>query len=137
MPRAKKAQIAPGEPYGERQQLEAMAAAAPMADASMMPIVGDPAMMQQAAVQQATAMPPNDGILTRPDTAPNRPITAGLPSGAGPGPEALNIQNRRQQQLQRQLQLAAETTGNPKLQEMADRVGRPIGMTLPIGGPPR
>jgi hypothetical protein len=124
MPRAKKnkqMEIAPNSTnYGERQELEQMQSQ--MARASV-----DPMALQQTATNTAAAMPPPmppGGFLNQPTERPNEPITAGLDIGAGPGREALGMPPARNEKIHRQLQQAAETSGNPILQRMAAQVGQ-------------
>ena len=127
MPRARK-EVAPGEPYGQRQALEQMQDAAPMASGMD---------LHASAVAGAFNMqpPPPGGILGQPTGRPNEPITAGLGIGAGPGPEVLPQLNMREHKVTDQLMRAAEITGNPKLAEMARRSRRPVGRQLPRGRP--
>lgn len=58
------------------------------------------------------------GPLTRPTEAPEEPITAGLPVGAGPGPEAIpavGIQPGSKQDLMLQVRAIASRYPNPAL----------------------
>ncbi len=133
MPRAKATpgmnQVAPGETYGERQELEAMIDAQPMPDRRMASD-GD---LQMAATQTAGAMSPqieSGGVLGRASSRPKEPITAGLGRGAGPGPEALQMPTRQQDKLRQQLATAAEITHNPTIMKMAENARRPIGQKL-------
>jgi hypothetical protein len=79
-----------GLPYGERKQLETSMSAVPMsgpsgAVAPPSPAPGGPP--DQAALMQALQnYQPPQGDLTAPTANPNEPVTAGLPSGPGPGP---------------------------------------------------
>jgi len=51
---------------------------------------GTRAMQEQAQDVVPTGPPPTDVVpLGAPSQRPNEPITAGLPMGAGPGPEAI------------------------------------------------
>jgi hypothetical protein len=68
-------QAASGQAYGARKQQEDAQRAIPMASA---PGMSQPAMS-----------PEQIPSLTDPTTRPNEPVTAGLPVGPGPGPEAL------------------------------------------------
>lgn len=127
MPRARKtqtAEVAPGETYGRRQELEEMAASAPV-PAVQGPV--DPELFP-AARDAATAMPPPEpgGLLSRPPRG-DLPMQAGLSTGPGPGPEAVNMPTGRRDRLQRQLRLAAEITGNERLVAMAEQAAmRPM-----------
>lgn len=71
-----------GGQYGERKQLAEQQAAAPMAGRQQVPA----GRVQPNTVQRNQAP---ITLLTAPSERPNEPITAGLPFGAGPGPEAL------------------------------------------------
>lgn len=50
------------------------------------------AVPEQAAPPPMTGIPPGSlGALTRPTERPNEPLTAGIASGPGPGPEAMGM----------------------------------------------
>lgn len=108
MPRAKKAPVAPyntgnnetakppvptGRAYGARAAtetaLQAVPAAGPSADMAA-PTAGTPPASDAALLQAATDYQAPLGGLTDPSQNPNEPVTAGLPSGPGAGPEALS-----------------------------------------------
>lgn len=72
--------VAPGGKYGERQQMQQMQQAAPMAASQRMP-------NPNPAVANAAPIVP----LTAPTQRPDEPLTYGSPFGAGPGPEALGV----------------------------------------------
>lgn len=74
---------APGQPYG---------AAGKQADAQRaIPLPSTPTPSPTApAPQNAPFAPPEPGLLGAPTARPSEPVTAGLPIGAGPGPEAIN-----------------------------------------------
>lgn len=72
-----------GGQYGEGQQLMGLQQAAPMAAVSK-PTVSAP------QPQRAVERPPITS-LTAPTERPNEPLTAGMPFGAGAGPEALAL----------------------------------------------
>lgn len=75
--------------YGDGQDLMNLQAQAPMGatpDISK----GVPLSMSAAPQQAQTAGPALTPLLA-PTQRPNEPITAGVPMGAGPGPEALGI----------------------------------------------
>lgn len=72
-----------GGGYGEGQALESLQRSAPMAAAGKTTVSGAPAAN---AVRNMNPITP----LTAPTERPNEPLTAGMPFGAGPGPEALN-----------------------------------------------
>jgi hypothetical protein len=71
-----------GGKYGDRKQLAEQQAAAPMAGRQPVPT----GRVQPNTVQQNR---PPVTTLTAPSQRPTEPLTAGLPFGAGPGPEAL------------------------------------------------
>ena len=84
-----------GLPYGEAgqlrtaQQAQPLPATGPGTTPIPAPAAAPPAY-QGSVVQsdaQGFALPP--GRLNAPSDRPNEPITAGLPIGAGPGPEAI------------------------------------------------
>lgn len=73
-----------GLPYGDRQQLISAQRAVPMGPA--------PTPAAAPAAPQAASPPgppPGAQDFLRPTERPNEPVTAGLPMGPGPGPEAL------------------------------------------------
>lgn len=132
---------AAGLPYGQGQELAEAQRAIPLADnraqttaaatANQTPAVPQAASapgLDQAggllaqAEAAAAATPNATGLLAAPSTRPDEPLTAGLPIGAGPGPQA--IQGRRQQQasVASYLAIAAEVFGNdPLIAELAQR----------------
>lgn len=65
---------APGQPFGQRQELEQAQEAVPLPDRR--------AQLAQA-IQQAQAMPFQPVGLGAPSQRPDEPLTAGLPSGPG------------------------------------------------------
>lgn len=76
---AQPVKTAPGQVYG------AQAAQARAQQAVPLP-TSPPA---QAPAPQPMPTPPDPGMLHAPTARPGEPVTAGLPIGAGPGPEAL------------------------------------------------
>lgn len=84
----------------------------------------------QQAVPMGTTPPATDvptpgafGSLTRPTERPDEPITAGLPSGPGPGPEALLLGNaqtlqRRQFRARMYAEQLARMTDDPALKRI-------------------
>lgn len=78
-----------GGQYGEGKALQETQQAAPMAAAVKPRISG------ASAVSAMQNMPPITP-LTAPTERPDEPITAGMPFGAGPGPEALGMQRQTQ-----------------------------------------
>lgn len=80
---------APGQPYGEaKQQLDSQK----QIPLSRTPAPGGPPVSSTAAI---AGMVGGGGSpvpsLTAPSTRPNEPLTSGLKTGPGPGPEALNL----------------------------------------------
>jgi len=74
--------LPPSQNYGDRKAMaEQIAGAATTAQPSAKPA---PAATMQGAAAQEPVVP-----LYAPTQRPNEPITAGIPLGAGPGPEAL------------------------------------------------
>jgi len=74
--------LPPSQNYGDRKAMaEQIAGAATTAQPSAKPA---PAAAMQGAAAQEPVVP-----LYAPTQRPNEPITAGIPLGAGPGPEAL------------------------------------------------
>lgn len=124
MPRAKKAPVAPyntghnekiptepgGRAYGARQATEQAIAGAPLAGPSTEPVApaGAPAAGTQpqpgvdtnAAITAAQQYEPQGPGLLDPSQNPNEPVTAGLASGPGVGPDSLNMPDPTQQDVQ-------------------------------------
>ena len=75
---------AAGQEYGARKAQEDAQRAMPMAAAPPPPTPG-------AAGPPPGPAPGSFGPLTRPTERPNEPMTAGVPMGPGPGPEALQM----------------------------------------------
>lgn len=74
-------QAASGQPYGVRGQQEAAQKAVPL------PLAAAAGPAPAASPQPAL---PGQQAFARPTERPLEPVTAGLPSGPGPGPEALS-----------------------------------------------
>ncbi len=83
-----------GGKYGERQALEQMQQAAPLA-ASPGGDVGAP--------QPAQDISANVVGFDVPTQAPDTPVTAGAATGDGPGPEALGLPNAPDQDMRRMI----------------------------------
>jgi hypothetical protein len=78
--------------YGERSQQQAAQRAVPLAPPASPPgVPGSQPPAQLPNTSGATAPVAGPGLLPflHPTNRPNEPVTAGLPTGAGPGPEAL------------------------------------------------
>lgn len=128
MPRKQKQQVAPNLPYGQGvEQARAMKAvplpdkrtpvAAPQAPPAPQPA---PRFSMEQMMAAAQGMPGFDrGLLQQgPPTA--LPVSAGLSTGPGPGPEALNLPRNPTVQVFRQVY---EATGDPWFLELARRIG--------------
>lgn len=90
--------VAPGEPYGVAQQLENAQRAIPLSNqANQLPAPAAPAPSGGAGPPMMATAGQQD--FTRPSEQPNVPVTAGLPSGPGPGPEALSSLTQGQPDL--------------------------------------
>lgn len=76
------ARAVPGQTYGQ--------AGAQLAAQQAIPLPGPGASAQAGMQQPPPAVSPGQhGPITAPSNQPSQPITAGLPTGPGPGPEAL------------------------------------------------
>lgn len=84
-----------GRVYGERQEQERALQSVPLPHQAETPPPAD--FGQVLAAAQRTS---GGSVLESPTEDPDEPVTAGLPFGAGPGPEALT------------------TTGNPDLEAL-------------------
>lgn len=73
----------------------------------------------QAALQAAQGMRPPTSLYA-PTQRPSEPLTAGLPIGAGPGPEVIRTGDR----VARTLRMIADITGDPKFEGLADLASR-------------
>lgn len=79
--------------------------------------VARPRLDQQQVVERLQNV---SGILTAPDDRPNLPVTDGLSTGPGRGPEALRTVPNRSGQIFRQL---SAQTGDPIFAELAYKAG--------------
>ncbi len=82
--RTQKIQVPPSKEYGQGERLRAAQQTVPMA--------GTPSAPPTAGAGGAAPVysrPSDTPNLTDPTQRPNEPLTAGLPFGAGPGPEAM------------------------------------------------
>lgn len=118
---AQPAQAPTGMPYGEHQASIESQRAVPLAQVTPIPQTGsapseDPQARIAAAIAAARRMRPPQP-LTGPSRRPMEPITAGMPMGAGPGPEVLRTGDR----TVRTLRLLADVTGDPSFAELADK----------------
>lgn len=111
------AQFPTGLPYGRQQALQQQAAALPRQAPAAAP-QPDPRQRQQAlaaAMGRLPVMPP----LNAPSMRPHEPITAGLPVGAGAGPEALAQIGPETLSTADLLARLAQVTGDPVLAQAA------------------
>jgi hypothetical protein len=142
MPRARKTtggqpgqpvQAVTGQTYGDAKIQETLQKAMPAPNAiqpiaSSLPVQqveqppSNPNAAQTAArpVDLMSILQGQGGILRAPDDRPSVPITDGLSTGPGRGPEALGISNS----LQRTLSSLANRTGDPYFLELAAKAGR-------------
>lgn len=105
-----------GLPYGESQELQQSQEAAPLPQAA--PV--DPWEQVMGAAQQMEFSPVG---LNAPSTRPDEPVTAGLPSGPGPGPEAMRPQGGLSAQIQRAIATSGGSETLMRLLENARRAG--------------
>lgn len=118
MPRKQKPQAPTGMPYGEHQHMIESQEQAPLPQV-------DPLT---AAFQMPS---PGNGLMNEPFDA-TQPMTAGMPFGPGPNTTAPNPRVKlRQADI---LRMAASSSNNPKLAELAARISAPQAAT-PRGGP--
>ena len=87
-------EVAPAQNYGERQQQQAAQRAIPVGPSPPAAAPGaEPGAERQPGLPQSLPPAPagGPGVLPflHPSNRPNEPVTAGLPTGPGPGPEAL------------------------------------------------
>jgi hypothetical protein len=82
-PKKQGARYMRGGAYGEGQEMMGLQQAAPMA-------AGPKTPRPAAPIQRPRNLSPLVG-LTDPTQRPDEPLTAGMPFGAGPGPDALNL----------------------------------------------
>jgi hypothetical protein len=121
MPRARRTQPveAPtGRAYGERQALEQSQRDLPLPQQAPPPAPAATPMRDPA--QALAEFPFPEPMLPGPTARPHEPITAGLPVGPGPGPEAAGGPAPVAQAYR---DLAAQTK-DPDLAYLADLVGR-------------
>ena len=125
----------PGVAYGNRRDLQTQkptaatgqtygAAGAQLAAQRAVPLAGTAAGVPPAppgAPGISTAAPPPPPDLYRPTERPGEPVTHGLPTGPGAGPEALPIQQTSAADPVA-IQIRAMFAANPNNQELADLV---------------
>ena len=111
-----------GGEYGEGQELMNLQQSAPMEAAPKVKSLSPDAVSQGIANQPQ----PDVVLLLAPTNRPSEPVTAGAPMGAGPGPEALNLNTNvygDYQTAKDQIQaLASHPGASPVLQYLAQRI---------------
>lgn len=109
-----------GMGYGEHQASIESQQALPMAQvqgpAGAPPVAQDQSQRLQAAVEAARRMRP-PSPLTGPSQRPGEPITAGMATGPGPGPEVLRNGDR----VARTFRLLAEVTGDAAFSDLYEQ----------------
>lgn len=88
-------QAAAGQAYGERQAQEQAQRAVPLPAA--------PPVQTPPPSSAPGALPGSFGDFLRPTERPNEPLTAGLPVGPGPGPEAVRVAPNPQGDVEAQI----------------------------------
>ena len=122
----------PGQRYGEGQDQAEMQREMPAPDTAGTvgpggdstvpapqgaPVTGPPSVDPAMVGQYLTEQKPN---LLGGTQLPDQPITAGMASGPGPGPAALQ---QHATPMSRYLANLANDTGNPKWKRLAERAG--------------
>jgi hypothetical protein len=90
-PHPEKVTTVPGQEYGKRTAQEQSQRILPLGPgpAPAPAPTGGPVTPQPAPPPPAARVPGDRGDWTRPTERPNEPLTTGLPTGPGPGPEGL------------------------------------------------
>jgi hypothetical protein len=120
----------PGQYYGAGVETQKLAEAAPAPDRrSAQPVSPNSSPMAVAAgstdpfseaLQQAEMLRGRAGLFRAPSARPDEPLTAGLPVGPGPGPEALmGSQGSRQLNF---LHMLSRLTGDRQFDDLARRL---------------
>lgn len=105
-------QVPAGQPYGQRQQMEQSQAAVPLAGGT--PTAPPPGAGPPAGAPTPAPAPPTDqsmldaatqydfqpNPLVAPTNRPGEPVTAGLATGPGPGPDAMGGTSPQQADVQ-------------------------------------
>src|SRR5438105_4320005 len=81
--------VVTGQAYGQAQALQNAQRAIPLPNNQAVPAPISPASPAAAGGPGPPALPGQNDFL-RPTERPGEPVTAGIPSGPGPGPEALS-----------------------------------------------
>lgn len=118
----------PGQRYGEGKEQQALQQAMPAPDLASPEFSAGPPTFPGMPPAAPTAIDPMavQGFLnqTKPNLLgmtgrPDEPVTAGLASGPGPGPEVM----RNTAPIRRYLDQLTADTGNPKWRRLAERAG--------------
>ena len=107
-----------GMGYGERKALEDAQRAVPVASPGVSPQT--PPMAPGPT--SSWPIPGSMGPLDRPSERPNEPLTAGLPIGAGPGPEALGMVENSDDPLLDELRAAYMHAPSEALRELIEEL---------------
>lgn len=133
--RAQKVSVPPSAEYGQGERLRRSQQAVPMAGAPPVP-TATPA--GGAPASQGPMPPPPPGDFTRPTERPGEPLTTGIPSGPGGGPEVLSASRRPDPELEALRAylptlelLASQPNASPSAQMFVRRLR---GMMPPAGG---
>lgn len=110
-----------GLPYGENQALANAQRSIPMASAPTPTAAPAGGPSPAPGGTPSTPLPvPGARPFLRPTERPNEPVTAGLPTGAGPGPEALGAFGQGMGGgMADMLNQAAQAAGSPTLSFLA------------------
>lgn len=110
-----------GLPYGENQALSNAQRTIPMAPAPAPAGSPAPAAGSGGPVSPPAPLPvPGARPFLRPTERPNEPVTSGLPTGAGPGTEALGAFGQGMgENMAQMLGAAAQATASPTLAFLA------------------
>lgn len=113
----------PGQTYGQVQAQTEAQRAVPMAPSPQPSGLPAPAAPGGPSMPALPPTPPGAaGPLTRPTERPLEPVTAGIASGPGPGPEALPPPPAAATaKVSALLAAAAASTGSPTLSNLAAR----------------
>lgn len=94
-PQISRPTVATGQPYGQASAQQAALRQVPLAGNPPAQSGASPSMAGQSTGPPAV-LPGQLGPLHGATQRPNEPLTAGLPTGPGPGPEALNLPSQQQ-----------------------------------------
>lgn len=108
--------VAPSKQYGQGVQQEAAQKIIPLPNTAGLPAPG--------GAPAPTPMPPaplpgDHGVFNRATEMPTQPVTAGLPFGDGPGPEALGMPPRPK--VSQTIAQIAQMANDPELLQLAQR----------------